>query len=192
MLPLKHQSIIAISNYKMSKETETLASKYDYIIRFNIGANQNILSQHNFYNQRTDLCCLSGWRTEKFGEFDGFSNKNILFSRPKCQPGIKYFFKDICVTEKFEQKILEYTKNLFYIPIDIFHKFVEDYGYDHPTTGLMILYYFKVSLGFNIDCINFFVDNNLSNFFAKTGKAYHKINKERKILESLNITNILC
>jgi hypothetical protein len=176
----------------MSKETESLALKYDYIVRFNIGSNPRILEQYDFYNGKTDLCCLSGWSTENFGDIEGFVDKAILFSRPKCHPELKYFFKDICVNDKFHNKMLTYTKSLFYIEPHIFNQFCEEYKYDHPTTGLIILYYMKKSLSLNVDCINFFIDDDLYNHFGGTGVAYHKIQKERKILESLNIRNILC
>lgn len=176
----------------MSEQTESLALKYDCIVRFNIGSNPSILKQYDFYNGKTDLCCLSGWTTQNFGGLDGFIDKAILFSRPRCQPGLKYFFKDICVKDSFENEILQYTQNLFYIEPYIFNQFCEEYQYDHPTTGLMILYYLKKILQCNIDCMNFFVDENLYNCFGYTDVAYHKVKRERKILESLDIRNILC
>lgn len=91
---LLNKKIIAISNYKISEEIELFSSKYDFIIRFNICSNNLVLSRYNFYNHKTDLCVLSGWRYGRFGNFNGFMDKKILFSRPKYSNDIKYGFKN--------------------------------------------------------------------------------------------------
>lgn len=186
------KNIIAISNYKFNKETENIASKYDIIIRFNVGANQKILKQYTEYNSRTDLCCLSGYKTENFGPLDGFNSQHILFSRPKCQDNLQHFFKLICVKQEFEDSIKNNVGSINYIAPEIFNEFVHTYKYDHPTTGLMILYYIKKYLPhYQLDCMNFYVDNNLLNTFTHSVNSYHKLNIERNILQNLGIHNII-
>lgn len=186
------KSTIAISSYKMTPETEEIASKYDTIIRFNIGSNEKILQTYSYYNGRTDLCGLSGFRTENFGPLDGFTQKHILFSRPKCQADLKHFFKLICIKQEFEDKLSKFASSINFIDPSIFNQFVDEYKYDHPTTGLIILYYLKKHLFIDqLDCINFYVDDDLFNSFAHTYNSYHKINLERKILKDLLINNIV-
>lgn len=189
----RNKKIIAISNYKTSKEIEDFAASYDFIIRFNKGSNEIFLNNYEFYNKRTDLCVLSGWRRGDFGPVEGFKNKNILFSRPKHEDKLQNFYKAISVCKKFENDIQKQTNEIDYIPVEIFYDLHKNYKYHHPTTGMITLYYLKKILNIDFDCINFFQDENLFNVFLNKslkGKV-HKIQIERKILEDLNIKNHL-
>lgn len=185
-----NKKIIAISNYKISADTEVLSSKFDVIVRFNGGSNPNNLSQYNFYNGRTDLCVLSGWGAANFGDLSGFKNQQILFSRPKFSLGLKYNYHNLAVRQAFENKILEYTTNISYIPDEVFYDFSQKYQYFYPTTGLIFLYYAKLFLKLDISCINFFIDSSLYNTFLNMKSSTHNVNIERSILNDLHIDNI--
>lgn len=187
---LLNKKIIAVSNYKITKETEKFISEYRHIIRFNSGSNPSVLKQYEFYNQRTDVSVLSGWQEGDFGTIDGFCNQKILFSRPKCANNILYNFKNICVKQQFENNLKNVNvKSIDYMPLQIFYNFYNEYDYDNPTTGLITLYYIKKILNFPIDCLNFFIDDKLYNTFLKNSpkETAHDLTKEKNILKDLNI-----
>lgn len=184
---LLNKKIVLISNYKITPEIEQFTLSYDCVIRFNIGSNIKILNQYNFYNNKTDISVLSGWSNHNFGPMNGFQNQKILFSRPKCEQGIKYFYKHICVKQDFENTIKNYAQSINYIPLQVFYDFYHEYRYDHPTTGLIVLYYITKYLKINVDCINFYIDNKLYNTFSNSNSMCHKVFFERKILHTLNI-----
>lgn len=187
---LNNKKIIAVSNYAITPKTEEFISKYDCIIRFNSGSNPLVLNKYSYYNQLTDICVISGWRNANFGPMSGFKDQNILFSRPKCSEDIKYNYKYICVPQEFEN-LLKDTKSINYIPLEYFYDFYNTYNYDHPTTGLITLYYIKEKLNYEIDCLNFFIDDQLYNIFEnKYSIKSHNIHIEKKILDSLRIKQI--
>lgn len=186
-----NKKIVAISNFKISAETEHESSKYDLILRFNGGANIHNLKKYPFYNNRTDVCILSGWKDGEFGDLSGFKNQKVLFSRPKYQNDLKYRYKDIAVDPSFEEKIKKYTNNISYIPLSVFYLLYDMYGYDHPTTGLISLFYFKYILNTNISGINFFCDDTLYNTFLHLKITGHDIKMEKLIFSTLNIKNII-
>lgn len=189
---LVNKRTIAISNYKITPETECFASQYDCIIRFNIGSNPIILKKYPFYNGRTSISVLSGWHSGYFGPLEGFEDQTVLFSRPKCVNNILYYYKHICVKKEFEDAFKN-TKTLNYIPLYVFYDFYNEYAYDHPTTGLITLYYIYKILHLNIDCLNFFVDNKLYNTFSDIHPSvcYHNLELEKNILDNLNIKQYL-
>jgi len=189
--------IAAISNYKYSKDIEEFTKNYDIVIRFNNGSNTITLKDklgRNF-NNRNDICVLSGWQGVGgfFGNLNGYTNKTILFSRPKCVNGIKYKYKKICVQQSFEDNIKKYTKDINYIPLQVFYDFYDEYNYDHPTTGLITTYYICKYFNKKIDVINFFIEqNNLHNTFLNVMYNYtHDISKESFILNSFNVNRIV-
>lgn len=186
------KKIIAISNYRITAETEQFSSEYDCIIRFNAGSNPIILKKYPFYNGKTSISVLSGWHIGYFGPLEGFEDQTVLFSRPKCVDNILYQYKNICIKQEFEDS-LKNTKLIDYIPLQVFYDFYHEYGYDHPTTGLIILYYIYKILKFKIDCLNFFVDDRLYNTFLnkKVKNNYHNLILEKNILNNLNIKHYI-
>lgn len=185
------KKIIAISNYRFSKEIEEyIAADYDCILRFNIGSNLDILNKEIFFNKRVDVACLSGWRIEDFGPKSGFKNQKILVTRPKYSDNLMYRYKDIGVKPIFEKHLSAHTTNICYIPYEVCVDLYNKYNYDHPTSGLLTLYYIKNYLNENIEGINFFLGDNLYNDFSKSNGGGHDIEKEKLIFKDLNINNI--
>lgn len=187
-----NKKIVAISNYDFTPQIESEASKYDIIIRFNSGSNENILSGFTFYNGRTDLSVLSGWIGGDFGNLNGFKDKRILFSRPKYSNDIKSSeLQKICVTDAFEKKIKQYSQDISYIPAAVFYEFYDKYKYYHPTTGLICIYYMKQILNLDITAINFCCGTKFYNTFLKRQTPDHNIIIEKSVINDINITNIL-
>lgn len=194
-----NKSIVAISSYSMTPETEKLASEYDIVIRFNIGSNPKILKKYSFYNQKTDLCVLSGWTGKDgkyksgFGPLDGFTNQNILFSRPKKQDNFTIKVYDIIsIRPEFENNLAQYTNSIKYIPVEVFYELNQLYNYAHPTSGIIAIYYISKILSLNIDTINFSVNKFFNSFLGLDGNlSAHKIDIEQQILLDLNIKNII-
>lgn len=183
------KKIIAISNLKCTEAIESYTRDYDCIIRFNKGSNEKVLNQHSFYNKQTDICCLSGWNDGDFGHMVGFLNKPILFSRPQYDTNIKYLYKKIYVRKDFLDKINPYTRNISFINWKVFSDFYDIYSYDHPTTGLITLWYIKHYLRKNIECVNFMQDSGYYNAFIDKSSVDHNFDLEKTILEELKINN---
>lgn len=183
--------IVAISNLKFSEQVESFAKDYDCIIRFNKGSNEKVLKKFCFYNGRIDICCLSGWKNGDFGPMIGFTDKPILFSRPKFNKKLQYLYQKIYIKQTFINNISNHTCNLSFIPWEVFVSFYDKYKYDHPTTGLIVLWFIKNYINTNIDCVNFMQDENLYNVFINKGSSKHMIALEKKILSDMNVNNYI-
>lgn len=192
----KSNKIIAISNYEFSKEIEDYASNFDCIIRFNKGSNPISLSSQisNVFNNRVDVCVLSGWPTGDFGPLQGFEKKIILFSRPKFEKSLTGMHRKISVGDYFLNKITKHTNNISFIPHEIFLDLHKEEKYDHPTTGFITAYYIKKFLNKQIELVNFFRQDKkkLYNCFLdkSVSSSTHNLSKESKILSDLGIKNI--
>lgn len=186
------KKIVAISNFKFSKDIEDFCSQYDCIIRFNSGSNPLILQKQSFYNGRVDVCALSGWSGGYFGSLDGFKDKKILCTRPNYLDE-KYdnWYKNISIKQEFIDDIQKYTTKINYISYKIFVDFNNMYDYIHPSSGLITLFYIKKYLNTNIDCVNFFVDKTMYNYFINVPTKVHQVDKEKEIMQTLNINNII-
>lgn len=186
------KSVVAISNYRFSKNIEDIASKYDCIVRFNAGANPITIKQYNkFYNNRTDIASINGWPNGFFGPLDGFNNIPILFSRPKYEKINDSKIKEpnhFLVKEHFVKKINH--NNIDFIPYKTYSEFVANYNYNNPSTGLLTAYYIKKYLNTNLNCINFFIDEKMFNCILNKSTTAHNTIKEKEIFNSLNIRNI--
>lgn len=191
----KSNNIVAISNYKFSKEIEDYASNFDCVIRFNKGSNPIVLSSEGeHFNERIDICALSGWRNGDFGPIDGFSKKTILFSRPPARKDLIGRYKLIYVKNEFVNELKKHTDFISFIPYEVFLDLYKEQNYDHPTTGFITAYYVKKYLNKNIKLINFFIEDKkkLFNYFLKKTPPVsdHNTIKESKILFDLGIENI--
>lgn len=188
--------IVAISNYSCSERIEEFIAKYDFVIRFNAGSNEFYLLEKlkHKYSKKNDLCVINGWKNGHFGNLNAYKNKEILFSRPRCVSNIQYYFKDICVNQEVENLFKKYTDFINYIPLTVFYDFYNNYGIDHPTTGLITIYYLVKYLNKNVDCINFFIGQNLPNTFLsynKNNKCPHNLKLESNILDILKVNRII-
>lgn len=156
----KDKKILLISNAIVHRSICDIIDQYDYIIRFNSGANPLILSSDQYkhlYGDRVDLCVINGHHTGKWGDLSGFTNKHILFNFYIHHPENKH------IRLKFQ----EHTDHIYDIKYAVYHKFSQTYKYREkrlPTTGLMTIYYFAEYLGLNVTCLNFFMDNEMKHF----------------------------
>lgn len=191
--------IVLISNYKCSKEIEEFTKCYDLVIRFNEGSNRLSLQNKlgSSFNNKTNICVLSGWKYGSFGDMNGFYDQEVLLSRPQCVEHLKYLYKDICIKKTFIKELTRYTQKVSYIPLNVFYDLYAEFNYDHPTTGFITMYYICKYLHKPVDCINFFIDaktNLLYNAFEgnkSIKKNNHNLKLESLISNSLQVNHII-
>lgn len=190
---IQANKIVAISNYKTSREIEELSDKYDCILRFNSGANPKVLKDKNkFYNGRVDVAVLNGWNQGFFGDLNEFKDIPVLFSRPKkdendfqpINPSGTFLVRNNFL-DKFNHN------NYAFISYQVYLDFIQKYKCIHPSSGLLTLFFIKNYLNSSIEGINFLTDDEMYNTFLKKKAQYHNFEVEKTIFSDLNVKNIV-
>ena len=190
---IQAKNIVAISNYKTSREIEELSDKYDCILRFNSGANPKVLKDKNkFYNGRVDVAVLSGWNMGFFGDLNEFKDIPVLFSRPKkdendfqpINPSGTFLVRNNFL-DKFNHN------NYAFISYQVYLDFIEKYKCIHPSSGLLTLFFIKNYLNSSIEGINFLTDEQMYNIFLNKKAHKHTFEIEKSIFSDLKIENII-
>lgn len=150
---------------------------YDTVIRFNKGANLDIIHTHQkFIGKKTDIIVTNIVSPENLDE--RMKGVPILFNQAMSRGTTTFYPKE-------QEKARRMTRHVMFIPDDVVAFSKSKFNYDSPSTGLKTAMFLHL-LGIPFHTTNFSADPIFTHFFGGTeGVGRHVPDREAIILKSL-------
>lgn len=155
---------------------------FDSVIRFNKGANLDIITAHQkFIGRKTDIIVTNIVSPENLDE--RMKGVPILFNQPMSRGTTTFYPKE-------QDKARRMTRHVMFIPDDVVTFSKSKFNYDSPSTGLKTAMFLHL-LGVPFTTTNFSSDPIFTHFFGGTeGVGRHVPDREAIILKSLTSATI--